>query len=114
VERHQSVTETFELPSGRKVVMRELTGEDEMAASAEAGEDETPAGRYRQHATMMMRAVVSIDGQAFDRSTVADGVGFRNLWSPREWQLLMRAFGRLHNPTKEDVDSFLGASSVSV
>jgi hypothetical protein len=106
----------YELPplpvSGKKVVLRQITGEDELAAAREVSDDDGGAAQIVHSYALIQRAIVSIDGQPFDRSTTV-GVGVRNLFDPRDWQCLNRAFNRLHVPDKADLDSFLAGIVVS-
>lgn len=107
MDRHVPVTFEFEIPdSGRTVVMRELTGEDELQAAAEIGSPGEGAGRTMLTHALVHRAIVSIGGEPFDRSSVV-GAGVRNLFSPREWQFVMAAFHKFHAPQETEIDSFL-------
>lgn len=92
--------------SGAIVVMRQITGEDELAAAQEVGAVEGPAANVLHTYALVARALVSIDGIDFDRSTVT-GVGVRNRFDPRDWQALNRAFNRIHVPEEKALKSFL-------
>lgn len=113
MERHASVTFEFKVPgSDRVVVMRELTGEDELAAAAEVGSVESAAGRTQMTHALVQRSIVSIDGKPFDQST-AIGAGVRNFFSPREWQFVMAAFHKFHALGEGEADSFLDSIRVA-
>lgn len=100
------------LPEGGDVVViRELNGDDEVAASAEAGSADDGGFRARLMHAMVQRSIVSINGEPFDQSKVV-GAGIRNLFRPKDFQLLVLAFQRMHEPTKEEVDSFLAGIKV--
>ena len=105
---NEALWESPPLPiSGKRVVLRQLTGEDEMAAANEAGGvGDTPAGRIAIDHALVQRAVVSIGGEPFDRSSVI-GAAVRNLFDPRDWQCVIAAFRKLHLPEKEAFDTFL-------
>lgn len=106
--RHDPVTFEFELPdSGRKVRMRELTGEDELHAASEVADPSSTGGRVALDYAMIQRSIVAIDGQPFDQSSVI-GAGVRSLFSPRDFQCIRAAFHKFHTLSQEEADAFLG------
>jgi len=94
-----------ELPSGRKIVLRELTGEDEIACATEAGDGTGAASNLRYQWSQVMRSLVSIDGKAFDASlTTPDGT--RNQFDAREWAFVQDAFSELNRAKQDEVATF--------
>jgi hypothetical protein len=94
--------ETLEatLPSGRTIKLKELSGNDELIAAKETGENQT-LSVYSQ----VMRSLVEVDGQDFDASRHTPQ-GTRDLFSAKEWQHVMDAFGALNRPTTEEAAAF--------
>jgi hypothetical protein len=88
------------LPSGKIIKLRELDGNAELISAKEAGENQS-LGLYGQ----VMRSFVSINGDAFDLSRNTPQ-GTRDLFSAKEWQLVMNAFGKLNRPTFEEAEAF--------
>jgi hypothetical protein len=99
--------ETLEatLPSGKKIVLHELTGSDELAVAAEIGE----ATGLRSEAFALwgsvLRSLRSIDGARFDASAHTPE-SVRNLFGARDWQCVVAAFAELHRPSREEGDAF--------
>ena len=94
-----------ELPSGRKIVLRELTGEDELACATEAGTIEGVAATLRYQWSQVMRSLVSIEGTPFDASlTTPDGT--RNKFDAKEWALVVDAFSELNRTKLSEVEKF--------
>lgn len=107
---------TWEFPplpiSGKKVVLRQLTGEDEMAAANEAGDGTTPASRIALDHALVQRSIVSIGDQQIDKSTLI-GSGVRNLFDPRDWQCVLSGFRQIHLPERAAFDTFLGGATLA-
>lgn len=94
--------ETLEatLPSGRKIKLKELTGQDELIASKEAGDNQGLA-LFSQ----VMRSIVMLDGKEFDASRYTPQ-GTRDQFSSKDWQHVLDAFGALNRPEMEEVAAF--------
>ena len=82
--------ETLEatLPSGRTIKLKELTGQDELIASKEAG-DNQGLSVYSQ----VMRSIVMLDDKDFDPSRHTPQ-STRDEFSAKDWQLVLDAFNR--------------------
>ena len=94
--------ETLEatLPSGRTIRLKELTGQDELIAAKEAGENQA-LGVFSQ----VMRSIIMLDGKEFDPSRYTPQ-GTRDEFSTKDWQLVMEAFGALNRPDMEELAAF--------
>ena len=103
LERAPRATLEFELPSGRKVKLREPTGAQEMQATVEAG---TAGGgvELRREWALMMRCVISIDGKPFDSASYTPE-SFRGLWSTKDYLLLRAFFMELYLPTDAETEA---------
>jgi hypothetical protein len=97
-----SPRETLEatLPSGRTIKLKELTGHDELTASKEAG-DNQGLSLFSQ----VMRSIIMLDGKEFDASRYTPQ-STRDLFSAKDWQLVLEAFGALNRPPVEEVAAF--------
>ena len=94
-----------ELPTGKKIVLRELTGSDELACATEAGDATGAAASVRYQRSQVMRSLVSIDGTPFDpSSTTPDGT--RDLFDAREWGMVVDAFSELNLVKVDEVSKF--------
>lgn len=93
------------LPSNRVIVLRELTGSDELACAAEAGAGEGPATNIRYQWSQVMRALVSIDGAPFDQSMHTPDTT-RNAFDAKEWALVAEAYSELHRPKVVEAEKF--------
>ena len=109
--RAKTMTAKLKLPSGKVVVMRELTGEDELAAAAEAdkmaGGDESKRQLANSWAAQK-RAIVSVDGVDYEQSE-RTALGFRNEFSAKDHMALQVLFSQLHGVDKDEFDGFRSA-----
>jgi len=92
------------LPGGRKIVLVELTGHDELAVASEAKSDSVAANTVAIWASVM-RSLRSIDGHPFDASTHTPE-STRALFTPLEWRYVHHAWNELHIPSNDDLESF--------
>ena len=94
--------ETLEatLPSGRTIKLKELTGQDELTAAKEAGENQG-LSLFSQ----VMRSIVKIDSEAFDASRFTPQ-STRDQFSSKDWQLVLEVFGALNRPPMEEMAAF--------
>jgi len=88
------------LPSGKKIVLRELDGNVELICAKECGENQS-----LMFYSQVMRSIVSIDGEPLDSSKYTPQ-STRDLFSSVEWQLVLDAFGLLNRPRIEEVEAF--------
>lgn len=103
------------LPGGRKIKLRELTGGDEMivASDIQLGESGLTATENLQNTwAAIMRALVEVDGKAFDPSSHTPETT-RDLFSAKEYKLVLDAYHSLHTPTNEEVAAFRKAFKVT-
>jgi hypothetical protein len=99
------------LPGGKKIAMRELTGTDELNATAEAGDVDSAEGRIRQNWCLIRRSAVSVDGVPVDQTTQPEV--FRNSFSRKEWTAVQELFDKLHTPEEKELGSFRSSIRLS-
>ncbi len=94
--------ETLEatLPGGRTIKLRELDGKAELISAKEAGDNQALV-----IFSQVMRSIVSIDGEPFDASSYTPE-STRDLFTAKEWQLVLLAFSAVNRPMNEEVAEF--------
>jgi len=94
------------LPSGREIALREISGQDELNALSEVGEDaEGMRGRALFTQACVLRAIARIDGKPFNAaSETAETI--RRQFSSKEWRCVQDLYDRIHFPDKGELDSF--------
>jgi hypothetical protein len=97
--------ETLEatLPGGKTIKLRELDGKAELLSAKEAGDNQALV-----IVSQVMRSLISIDGEPFDQSAHTPE-STRDLFSAKEWQLVLLAFAELNRPQNEEVVAFEGS-----
>jgi len=101
----EQVTHEAKLPSGRTITMREISGEQELSAAIEAGDDTgTPRGRAAFNLGCILRSIVAIDGQALD--PVTTGEALRTKFRSKDWRCIQMMFDEIHFPSGDEVSSF--------
>ena len=88
------------LPSGRPVMMQELTGADEISSAQEAEQNQALLLMCQ-----VMRSIVELDGNHWDPAT-RTAQGTRNQFSSKDWRCIMEMHGELNLPTVEEASTF--------
>lgn len=103
------------LVSGKKIVLCELTGEDELRVLDDVGDlTGLKASRFAMFASVW-RSVESVDGVPVDR-TQADptALAFRKRFSSKEWRQIEEAYGELHGLSEAELRTFRNSIKLSV
>ncbi len=101
-----------ELPSGLIIVMKELTGTEEILAAQEAGDIITPRGRMVHGWAQALRSFVGTrqhDGAPLKTFDAKDytAESFREKWTSSDYRLVELLFLRLNRPTEDEAETFL-------
>lgn len=100
-----------QLPDGRWIVMKELTGKEEGLALTEAGDILTAQGRLRTGYAQALRSFVGFKKEknspleAFDPLTKTCDT-FRDMWTGVEWRLLEGLYLKLNRPSEDEAEAF--------
>jgi hypothetical protein len=101
------------LPSGEIIVMKELSGVEEIQALQEGGEDQvSPIGRARHGFAQVLRSFLGTrdteDGplKEFDPSKHTPE-SFRGIWSAADYRLVELLYLRCNRPTEDEAEAFL-------
>ena len=98
--------------SGQEIVMSELTGQQEISAAMEAGDGESIRGRALHVWNQAFRSLVSINGEAFD-SSEHTAETFRELFSAKDFGLVVELFMLTNRPTDADVATFRKGAKIT-
>ena len=88
------------LPTGRTIRIREPRGSDELAATAEAGDDPKRAAILLDRG-LIMRCIVSLDGAPWEKDRVTVH-SVRDLFTAKEWVALRELFYDIYMPSEEE------------
>jgi hypothetical protein len=99
------------LPSGKKIVMRELDGSDELLAAAESGDGEGRAARLRLNWGLLKRAVTHLDGSATDQAITPEA--FRKLFTAKDMTAVQELYDRLHGVGEKELGDFRSSIRIS-
>lgn len=94
-----------ELPSGRKFIVSEITGNDELTIARAVGTAEGMEARNLSNREQVLRSLRSLDGQTFDGS-LHTSESLRKLFSTKDWQALMLATMEVSGLTDDEVRAF--------
>lgn len=90
----ERMTITATLPSGREVLLQELSGNEELSVAREIGEASGTAARMIGLRSTLLRSLRMLDGKPFDPS-LHTGESLRDSFSQKDWQALVITITRL-------------------
>lgn len=91
----------FEAPGGLKVVLREQTGQMEVAVAEIAG-----LNQARKIQETILRSLVAVGGRKFDASEHTAET-CRALFNSKQWIAVTTAYGMLNSVDEEEADQIL-------